>query len=126
MPTLFSMKEVLMDSDGLNAGIGALSADREWFKPWPTITGDTLADSSMTELQVMLEGICQPERFLALFRDFSVFDYDGSSKLVKKMAGYHQFHAVRVAVGETLRAARAEFRQMRVDAGAVAGLKVAA
>ena len=105
LPALFSMNGVLMVSDGLNARIGALGAGREWFKPWRTISGETLADSSMTELQVMLEGVCQPDRFLALIRDFIVFDDDGSGKLVKKMAGYHQFHAVRIAVRETLRAA---------------------
>ena len=105
LPTLFSMNGVLMVSDGLNARIGALAAGREWFKPWRTISGETLADSSMTELQVMLEGVCQPDRFLALIRDFIVFEDDGSGKLVKKMAGYHQFHAVRIAVRETLRAA---------------------
>ena len=105
LPTLFSMNEALMVSDGLNARIGALGAGREWFKPWRTITGETLAEPGMTELQVMLEGVCQPERFLSLLRDFIVFEDDGSGKLVKKMAGYHQFHAVRVAVGETLRAA---------------------
>ncbi len=105
LPSLFSMNEALMVSDGLNARIGALGAGREWFKPWRTITGETLAEPGMTELQVMLEGVCQPERFLALLRDFIVFEDDGSGKLVKKMAGYHQFHAVRVAVGETLRAA---------------------
>ena len=64
-----------------------------------------MADHHMTELQVMLEGVFEPARFLALVRDFIVFDDDGSGKLVKKMAGYHQFHAVRVAVDETLRAA---------------------
>ena len=53
----------------------------------------------------MLEGICSPDRFLALVRDFIVFEDDGSGALAKKMAGYHQFHAVRVAVDETLRAA---------------------
>ena len=105
IPSLFSMNGALMVSDGLNARIGALGAGREWFKPWRTITGETLAEPGMTELQVMLEGVCQPERFLALLRDFIVFEDDSSGKLVKKMAGYHQFHAVRVAVGETLRAA---------------------
>ena len=105
LPSLFSMNEVLMVSDGLNARIGALGAGREWFKPWRTISGESLAHPHLTELQVMLEGVCQPERFLALLRDFMVFEDDGSGKLVKKMAGYHQFHAVRVAVGETLRAA---------------------
>ena len=105
LPSLFSMNEALMVSDGLQARIGALNAGREWFKPWRTIAGETLAAPHMTELQVMLEGVFEPARFLALVRDFIVFDDDGSGKLVKKMAGYHQFHAVRVAVDETLRAA---------------------
>jgi type I restriction enzyme R subunit len=38
-------------------------------------------------------------------RDFIVFEDDGGGRIEKKMAGYHQFHAVRVAVDETLRAA---------------------
>ena len=119
LPSLFSMNEALMVSDGLNARIGALGAGREWFKPWRTITGETLAEPGMTELQVMLEGVCQPERFLSLLRDFTVFEDDGSGKLVKKMAGYHQFHAVRVAVGETLRAAelQSEGRSVADSAG---------
>ena len=105
LPTLFSMNEALMVSDGNEARIGTLTAGREWFKPWRTVTGEKLADSHMTELQVMLEGICSPDRFLALVRDFIVFEDDGSGALAKKMAGYHQFHAVRAAVDETLRAA---------------------
>ena len=116
LPTLFSMNEALMVSDGFQARIGALNAGREWFKPWRTIAGETLADPHMTELQVMLEGVCEPARFLALVRDYIVFDDDGSGKLVKKMAGYHQFHAVRVAVDETLRAAELQ----RETAGRVA------
>ena len=105
LPSLFSMNEMLLVSDGTQARIGTLTAGREWFKPWRTITGEKLADHHMTELQVMLEGVCARRRFLALVRDFIVFDDDGSGALAKKMAGYHQFHAVRVAVGETLRAA---------------------
>ena len=105
MPTLFSMNEMLMVSDGTQARIGTLTAGREWFKPWRTVTGEALADQHMTELQVMLEGVCSPDRFASLVRDFIVFEDDGGGALVKKMAGYHQFHAVRVAVGETLRAA---------------------
>ena len=103
LPTLFSMNEALVVSDGSEARIGTLTAGREWFKPWRTVTGETLADPHMTELQVMLEGVFEPGRFLALVRDFIVFEDDGSGALLKKMAGYHQFHAVRVAVDETLR-----------------------
>ena len=104
LPTLFSMNEALVVSDGIEARIGTLTSGKEWFKPWRTVTGETLADPLMTKLQVMLEGVFEPGRFLALVRDFIVFE-DGSGAPVKKMAGYHQFHAVRVAVDETLRAA---------------------
>ena len=124
LPTLFSMNDALVVSDGTEARIGTLTSGREWFKPWRTVTGETLADPHMTELQVMLEGVFEPGRFLAMVRDFIVFEDDGSGALVKKMAGYHQFHAVRVAVDETLRAAmlqRAEARiaeeQGRYEAG---------
>ena len=105
LPALFAMNTVLMVSDGVEARIGTLTAGREWFKPWRTISGETLADVLLPQLQVMLEGVCVPKRFLTLVRDFVVFEDDGSGSLVKKMAGYHQFHAVEVAVAETLRAA---------------------
>ena len=105
---LFSMNEFLIASDGTEAKIGTLTAGWEWFKRWRTIEGETLADSSLPELRIMLEGVCDPARFLALIRDFMVFD-DGSGIPVKYMAGYHQFHAVQTAVVETARAA--ELRQ---------------
>ena len=102
------MNEVLMVSDGTQARLGTLTAGREWFKPWRTISGEALADPRMTELQVMLEGVCAPYRFLPLVRDFIVFDDDGSGATAKKMAGYHQYHAVQVAVAETVRATEAQ------------------
>ena len=105
LPALFSLNEMLIVTDGTEARVGTLTAGREWFKPWRTITGETLADPHATEIQVMLQGVCDPDRFIALIRDFIVFEDDGSGALAKKMAGYHQFHAIRVAVTETLRAA---------------------
>ena len=117
LPTLFSMNEALMVSDGSEARVGTLTSGREWFKPWRTVTGEKLASPHMTELQVMLEGVFEPERFLALVRDFIVFEDDGSGALVKKMAGYHQFHAVRVAVDETLRAAELQSVGIAEDGG---------
>ena len=93
LPTLFTFNELLVVSDGMEARIGSLTAGREWFKPWRTISGTTLADPNLPELQVMIEG---------------VFEDSGGGPLSKKIAGYHQFHAVNVAVGETLRAARAQ------------------
>ena len=114
LPTLFAFNELLMVSDGTQARIGTLTAGREWFKPWRTITGEALAEPDKLELQVALEGICEPGRFLALVRDFIAFEDDGSGALVKKMAGYHQYHAVRVAVDETLRAAQLQRSTERI------------
>ena len=114
MPTLFSMNEALIASDGTEARIGTLTSGREWFKPWRTITGEGSADPHLTELQVMLEGVFEPSRCLAMVRDFIVFDDADSGSLVKKMAGYHQFHAVKVAVDETLRAAKLQRAEVRV------------
>jgi type I restriction enzyme R subunit len=104
IPSLFAFNELLIISDGVEARIGTLTAGREWFKPWRTVAGDTLADPKMPQLQVMIEGVLNQRLFLDLVRDFVVFEEEGGGKLVKKMAGYHQFHAVRVAVLETLRA----------------------
>ena len=103
LPTLFSMNEILMVSDGIAARVGTITSEWEWFKPWRTLPGEESAQN-MPELRTMLHGVVKPSNFLALIRDFIVFDDDGGSFLTKKMAGYHQFHAVRVAIGETIRA----------------------
>ncbi|MFN8650585.1 MAG: type I restriction endonuclease subunit R [Gemmatimonadales bacterium] len=104
IPSLFASNAIMVISDGVEARVGTISAGREWFKPWRTISGQTPADSHLPQLQVMIEGLLAPKRLLDLVRDFIVFEDDGS-RVIKKMAGYHQYHAVQVAVGETLRAA---------------------
>ena len=106
LPTLFYLNEFLMVSDGLHARIGPLTAGKEWFKPWKTMDDDAPGAANLPELQTMLEGVCDRSNFLALIKDFIVFDDDGSGKLIKKMAGYHQFHAVQAAVEQTFRAAQ--------------------
>ena len=106
LSNLFGFNAALIASDGVDARLGTLTAGREWFKPWRTIDGETLAGPHLPQLQVMLEGMCERDRFLTLVRDFIVFEDDGSGRLAKKMAGYHQFHAVGTAVAETLRATR--------------------
>ena len=121
IPSLFASNALLIASDGVEARVGALGAGKEWFKPWRTVSGEALADTRLPELQVVLEGVCEPQRLLDLVRDFTVFEDDGA-KVIKKIAGYHQFHAVQVAVRETLRAAKLlADEQGRYEAGAQPG-----
>ena len=118
LPSLFAMNAALVVSDGVEARIGTLTAGREWFKPWRTVSGEALADPALPQLQVMLEGVFDRGRFLALVGGFIVFEDDGGGALVKKMAGYHQFHAVETAVAETLRAAELQrISHLREEAG---------
>jgi type I restriction enzyme R subunit len=114
---IFNTNALLVISDGVEARVGTLTAGREWFKPWRTISGEAVADAHVPELQVVIEGLLTPRRLLDLVRDFIVFEDDGSGRIVKKMAGYHQFHAVQVAVGETLRAAELVRKDSRDEHG---------
>ncbi len=105
IPSLFAFNEALMISDGVQARIGTLTANSEWFMPWRTIKGDDLADTRLPELQVVLEGVFDKRRFLDLIRHFIAFEDAGGGVLIKKMAGYHQYHAVNLAVDSTVKAA---------------------
>jgi type I restriction enzyme R subunit len=116
IPSLLSYNEALVISDGVQARIGSVGAGWEWFKPWRTITGESLADTHLPELQVVIQGVFDKRRFLDLVRYFVVFEDFGGGAVAKKMAGYHQFHAVNVAVQETLRAARVP-EEVREPAG---------
>ncbi len=113
IPALFSTNAALIASDGVQARIGSLGAGKEWFKPWRTVSGREDAPAKVSELEVVLGGVFEKRRLLDLLRYFIVFEADEEAGLlIKKMAGYHQFHAVNVAVEETLRAAQA----MRAEA----------
>jgi type I restriction enzyme, R subunit len=105
IPSLLHYNAALVVSDGLQARMGSVTANQEWFKVWRTINGKVDAPASMLELEVLLRGVFDRERFLALLQHFLVFEEDADSGALHKiMAGYHQFHAVNAAVEETVRA----------------------
>ncbi|MHC5725826.1 MAG: type I restriction endonuclease subunit R, partial [Nostoc sp.] len=103
IPALFPYNEILVVSDGTEARVGTLTGDWEWFMPWRTIEGDEIAPKKTAELEVLIKGIFEKHRFLDLLKHFIVFEVDGSD-ITKKMAGYHQFHAVNKAIERTVKA----------------------
>jgi type I restriction enzyme R subunit len=124
--TLFHHNAVLTISDGLEARMGTISADKERFMPWRTIDGEALAPAIMPQLEVLLRGVFEKRRFLDLIRHFIVFEDDGGNSIVKKLAGYHQFHAVNIAVAETIRAAGDGTMALKEDDGGFFAKKQAA
>jgi type I restriction enzyme, R subunit len=103
VPSLFGFNEVLVISDGLDARLGSVTANRERFSPWRTIEGEDLAPSHLLSLEVLLRGLFDKRRFLDFIRHFVVFE-DEDGHVAKKLAGYHQFHAVQKAVDATVSA----------------------
>lgn len=102
---LFQYNEILVISDGSEARMGSLSADAERFMNWRTIDGQTLDPlGQFNELETLVRGALAPPMLLDYLRYFVLFEDDG--RLVKKIAGYHQFHAVRAAIGQVVSASR--------------------
>lgn len=101
----FQYNEVLVISDGTEALLGSLSANAERFMAWRTIDGVTLDPlGEFNELQTLVRGVLAPQYLLDYLRYFVLFEDDGA--LVKKIAGYHQFHAVRAAIVQVIEASR--------------------
>ncbi|MBI5936572.1 MAG: type I restriction endonuclease subunit R [Betaproteobacteria bacterium] len=101
---LFVFNEALVISDGLHARVGSLTADRERFMPWCTLRNENDRPLLEFELEKVVRGFFAPELLLDYLRYFILFE-QGDDGIIKKIAGYHQFHAVREAVRATVIAA---------------------
>lgn len=100
-PDLFVFNEALVVSDGINARIGSLTANKERFLPWRTIANEEDKPSFEYRLETLIKGFFKPDLFLDYIRHFVLFEQDGDTT-IKKIAAYHQFHAVREAVKATV------------------------
>ncbi len=98
---LFVFNEALVVSDGLEARVGSLTASKEWFMPWRTLENEDDKPLFEYHLETLVKGFFKPELFLDYIHYFVLFEQSGET-LIKKIAGYHQFHAVRAAVKATV------------------------
>ena len=103
---LFTSNVALVVSDGWTARVGSLTANAERMLPWRTLAHEDDRPRLQWELETVVRGFFAPELFLDYVRHFVLFEQDGDT-VIKKIAGYHQFHAVREAVRATVIAASA-------------------
>ncbi len=101
IPDIFNYNEALIVSDGFTARIGSLTADQERFAPWRTLKNEDDKPALEFEIEKVIRGFFDRELFLDYLKHFILFEQDGN-RLIKKIAGYHQFHAVREAVRVTM------------------------
>jgi type I restriction enzyme R subunit len=102
---LFTFNVAAIISDGTLARIGSLTADTERFMHWRTIANEKDKPLLEYELETLVKGFFNKKLLLEYLHDFILFEDDGS-KIIKKIAGYHQFHGVREAVAAILVASR--------------------
>jgi len=106
IPTLFRTNALIAVSDGMEARYGSLTADKDRFMPWRTTDGETIDKKGTPELETLIKGLFSKTNLPELIRGFTVFEDDGT-KIIKKVAGYHQFFAVSKAVESTVAASKA-------------------
>ena len=112
-PSLFCYNAALVVSDGRHARVGSLTAEWSRFTAWRTVDGVREDDESV-QINTVIEGMLRADVLLELVRHFSVFEntrqLDDSrqtiARKVKKIAAYHQYHAVKKAVESTIRASQ--------------------
>jgi len=101
IPDLFTYNLACIISDGFNARIGSITAEKERYGFWRTLKTETERPSFEFELETMVKGFFYQELLLDYLRYFVVFEENAGS-IIKKIAGYHQFHAVRTALISTI------------------------
>jgi len=106
IPDLFLANVLLVISDGVHARVGSLSADRQRFQRWRTIAAEQDLDplGQHRDLETVIRGVFDQRRLLDFLHYFCLFEEDG--QILKKIAAYHQFHAVREAVERVVQASR--------------------
>ncbi len=100
---LFVYNEALVISDGINARVGSLTATDERYMYWRTIKDESDKPHLEYELDTLIKGFFDKEHLLDYIQSFVLFEDDGKN-IIKKIAGYHQFHAVREAVRSVIEA----------------------
>jgi type I restriction enzyme R subunit len=103
IPSLFACNEIVVLSDGIEAKAGTFLSPWERFMPWSTVEGEDLAAGGQPQIETLVAGMLAPERLLDLVRNFIVMNEE-RGEITKKLAAYHQYHAVNRALEEAVKA----------------------
>jgi type I restriction enzyme R subunit len=119
IPSLFNYNAFCIISDGINAKAGTITSNEEWFMNWRTVDGEDIAPLSQPQYEVLLNGMFNKDRLLDIIKNFLLFqeskesekDIDGKKigdkkSIIKILAAYHQYFAVKKAIEKTKEATK--------------------
>jgi type I restriction enzyme R subunit len=98
VPDLFVPNLLMVASDGLLTRVGSITSGPQRFMPWRPAAGGT------PSLESLIKELIEPRALLDYLRSCVVFEEDERGNIAKKIAGYHQFRAVRKARASVLAA----------------------
>jgi type I restriction enzyme, R subunit len=98
-PDLFVPNLVRVVSDGMLTRVGSITSDRSRFMPWRPLVDE---GGGAPTLEALIRGLFEPRALLDYLRTCVVFEEDARGEIAKKIAGYHQFRAVRKARASVL------------------------
>lgn len=88
-PDFFVPNALLVASDGLLTRVGSITAGPSRFMPWRP------AEGGKPTLEALIRGLFDRRMLLDYLRNCIAFEEDERGNIAKKIAGYHQFRAVR-------------------------------
>ena len=102
-PDLFVPNLLLVVSDGLLTRVGSITSGRQRFTPWRPAQSSSKGGGEPT-LEALIRELLNPAALLDYLRSCVAFEEDERGNIVKKVAGYHQFRAVRKARARVIEA----------------------
>lgn len=98
-PDLFVPNLLLAVSDGMLTRVGSITSGRTRYMPWRPLNDD---GGGAPTLEALIRGLFEPRTLVDYLRTCVVFEEDERGEIVKNIAGYHQFRAVRKARASVL------------------------
>ena len=98
-PDLFVPNLLRVVSDGMLTRVGSITSGRSRFMPWRPMDDE---GSGAPTLEALIRGLFEPRALVDYLRTGVVFEEDERGEIAKKIAGYHQFRAVRKARASVL------------------------
>ena len=102
IPSMFIYNCICVISDHLTSKAGTITSGEDRFMEWKTKDGD-YENTQYAQFDTFFEGMFMKGRLLDIVKNFICFSNEGI-KQFKILAGYHQYFAVRKAIGSTKKA----------------------
>lgn len=106
IPSMFVPNAFCVMSDLTETRVGTITANEDRYLAWKSVDGD-YSSTEYADWKTMLDGMLAKERLIDIIHNFICFN-DSAEKVIKILAGYHQYFAVRKAAERAVEAVQGD------------------